>query len=119
MGRLPPKKGLPVLIQAWRQAADSRGEDVHLAIAGPDSDNLLGTLKQMTEDLNLRDSISFIGMLKNEMKWSALAAAGLFVLPSLSEGFSVAVLEALAMGSPRSFRFPVIFRRLRKPIVDG
>jgi len=109
MGRLHPKKGLPVLIQAWRQAADSRGEDVHLVIAGPDSDNLLGSLKQMTEDLKLRDSISFIGMLKNELKWSALASAGLFVLPSFSEGFSVAVLEALAMGVPTIVSFPCHF----------
>jgi glycosyltransferase involved in cell wall biosynthesis len=109
MGRLHPKKGLPLLIQAWRQMADSLGEDTHLVIAGPDSDNLLGTLKQMTEDLKLQDSISFIGMLKSELKWSALAAAALFVLPSFSEGFSVAVLEALAMGIPTIASSPCHF----------
>lgn len=109
MGRLHPKKGVPLLIQAWRQVADSRGEDAHLVIAGPDSDNLLGTLKQMTEDLKLQDSISFTGMLKSELKWSALAAAELFVLPSFSEGFSVAVLEALAMGVPTIVSSPCHF----------
>jgi glycosyltransferase involved in cell wall biosynthesis len=39
-------------------------------------------------------------MLTAERKWSALAAASLFVLPSYSEGFSIAVLEALAAGIP-------------------
>lgn len=109
MGRLHPKKGLPLLLQAWHRAAESRGEDSHLVIAGPDSDNLLGTLRQMTEDLNLRDSVTFAGMLKDERKWSALAAAELFVLPSFSEGFSVAVLEALAMGLPAIVSSPCHF----------
>jgi glycosyltransferase involved in cell wall biosynthesis len=109
MGRLHPKKGLPLLLQAWHQVAESRGEDSHLVIAGPDSENLLGTLRQMTEDLKLRDSVTFTGMLKDELKWSALAAAELFVLPSFSEGFSVAVLEALAMGIPAIVSSPCHF----------
>ena len=109
MGRLNPKKGLRLLLQAWREVADSRGEDAHLVIAGPDTDNLLGTLKQMTEDLSLQDSVTFTGMLKGQLKWSALAAAELFVLPSFSEGLSVAVLEALAMGIPAIVSSPCHF----------
>jgi glycosyltransferase involved in cell wall biosynthesis len=39
-------------------------------------------------------------MLDAEMKWSALSAATLFILPSYSEGFSMAILEALSAGKP-------------------
>lgn len=89
--------------------ADSRDEKSHLVIAGPDADNLLSTLSQLTEDLKLHDSITFTGMLQDDLKWSALAAAQVFVLPSFSEGFSVAVLEALAMGVPAIVSSPCHF----------
>jgi glycosyltransferase involved in cell wall biosynthesis len=108
MGRLHPKKGLTLLLRAWYQLGASRG-DTHLVIAGPDSDNLLVTLQQMTDELALRDSVTFTGMLRSELKWSALAAADLFVLPSYSEGFSVAVLEALAMCVPALVSTPCHF----------
>lgn len=114
MGRLHPKKGLPLLLQAWHRVAESRGEESHLVIAGPDSENLLGTLRQMADDLKLRDAVTFTGMLKDELKWSALAAAELFVLPSFSEGFSVAVLEALAMGIPAVVSSPCHFPEIRE-----
>ena len=51
-------------------------------------------------------------MLAPDMKWSALAASEIFVLPSYSEGFSMAVLEALGMGRPA-----VITRRCNFPEV--
>jgi glycosyltransferase involved in cell wall biosynthesis len=68
-------------------------------IAGPDC-GMLSSLEQMTDELRLRESVTFAGMVTGEQKWSMLAAASLFVLPSYSEGFSIAVLEALAMAIP-------------------
>jgi glycosyltransferase involved in cell wall biosynthesis len=99
MGRLNHKKGLQLLLQAWKRAT-VRTDDAHLVIAGPDSDQLLGSLEQLTDHLDIRSSVTFAGMLTSERKWSTLAAAQLFVLPSYSEGFSIAVLEALGMGVP-------------------
>ncbi|MDP8989685.1 MAG: glycosyltransferase [Acidobacteriota bacterium] len=99
LGRLHPKKGLHLLLQAWARAA--RAEmNLHLVIAGPDSDNTQASLERMVDDLNLRHCVTLAGMLSGARKWSALAAANLFVLPSYSEGFSIAVLEALAMRLP-------------------
>ena len=105
LGRLHPKKGLPLLLEAWSRKT-RKSEDLHLVIAGPDSEDTRAFLETMTDELNLRSSVTFTGMLTGEHKWSALAAAKLFVLPSYSEGFSVAVLEALAMGLPAIVTVP-------------
>jgi glycosyltransferase involved in cell wall biosynthesis len=98
LGRLHPKKGVPMLLEAW--ANTTKPEDAHLLIAGPDSDGMQFGLEQLVADLHIGSSVTFLGMLTGNRKWSALAAAHLFVLPSVSEGFSIAVLEALAMGLP-------------------
>jgi glycosyltransferase involved in cell wall biosynthesis len=50
--------------------------------------------------LRLGAKVTYTGMLEGEEKWAALAASEVFVLPSHSEGFSVAILEALAMARP-------------------
>jgi glycosyltransferase involved in cell wall biosynthesis len=99
LGRLHQKKGLQLLLQAWARVS-SKADDVHLVIAGPDSENMRASLEKVTDELKLRSSVTFTGMLTGEQKWSAFAAASLFVLPSYSEGFSIAILEALAMGLP-------------------
>jgi glycosyltransferase involved in cell wall biosynthesis len=57
-------------------------------------------LEGLVDELGIRHQVTFTGMLSGPMKWSALARASVFVLPSFSEGFSVAVLEALGMGLP-------------------
>ena len=97
LGRLHPKKGLSLLLRAWGRFAH---QDAHLVIAGPDFDGTRSGLEKLAAELEISDQVTFAGMLSGAMKWSALAAAGIFVLPSYSEGFSVAVLEALAMGVP-------------------
>jgi len=99
LGRLHQKKGLELLLQSWSRVS-SKADDVRLVIAGPDRDNLRPSLEKLADELKLRSSIIFTGMLPGEQKWSALAASSLFVLPSYSEGFSIAILEAMAMGIP-------------------
>ena len=69
-------------------------------LAGPDVEDTRASLEQLVSELNLGASVTFTGMLRGEDKWDALAAAGLFVLPSHSEGCSVSVLEAMGMGCP-------------------
>ena len=98
-GRLHQKKGLDLLLQAFAKIAPSQ-DDLHLVIAGPDSDGSRTGLESLTSDLHLQSRVNFTGMLTGNEKWSLLNAADLFVLPSYSEGFSIAVLEALALGVP-------------------
>lgn len=111
LSRLHRKKGLDLLCQAW-PAVSRAHSDAHLVIAGPDSDDTRSRVEAMLRDLGVGNSVTMAGMLKGEMKWSALAAASIFVLPSYSEGFSIAVLEALAARRPvvitRQCNFPEI-----------
>jgi glycosyltransferase involved in cell wall biosynthesis len=99
LGRLHVKKGLNLLLESWA-VVSKEARDLHLVIAGPDSEGTLASLERMVDELKLRSSVTFAGMLTGEHKWSALAAGSLFVLPSYSEGFSIAVLEALAARLP-------------------
>ena len=99
LGRLHRKKGLDLLISAWRTVA-SQSRDAHLLLAGPDSDGTLAEAKSAVTNHGITSSVTFSGALNDDLKISALACASGFVLPSRSEGFSAAVLEALASGLP-------------------
>lgn len=99
LGRLHPKKGLSLLIEAWEKVCDLH-PDVNLVIAGPDENNYRSQLAQLIEERRITGRVLFTGMLDSDRKWSALASAICFVLPSFSEGFSMAVLEAMGMGVP-------------------
>ena len=99
LGRIHFKKGLDLLIPAWAECAQKHSDAV-LVIAGPDSENSLLGVKKLIEQHGIADRVVFTGMLDDRLKWSALAAAQCFVLPSYSEGLSVAALEALRMALP-------------------
>jgi len=98
LSRVHYKKGLDVLCRAWAAAPRRHGD--HLVIAGPDSEGTRARLDPLIAQLGIAQEITFTGLLRGELKWSALAAAHVFVLPSYSEGFSVAVLEALGAAVP-------------------
>jgi glycosyltransferase involved in cell wall biosynthesis len=99
LGRMHFKKGLNLLVNAWAELA-AKWPDVHLVIAGPDSESTRTTIEQLVRERALVNQVSFTGMLQCEMKWSCLAAAECFVLPSYSEGLSTSVLEAMGIGLP-------------------
>lgn len=98
LSRLHVKKGLAHLIQAWSVLA--RGfPDWCLVIAGPD-DGYSRRARQLVADNGLQHIVRFLGPVYGESKAELLAAAEVFALPSFSEGFSMAILEAMAAGLP-------------------
>ena len=99
LGRIHFKKGLDLLVQAWTKI-NSRFPDAHLVLAGPDFEGTRARITAMVEAEGLGSHVLFTGMLRDDLKWSALAAAECFVLPSYSEGLSVSVLEAMGLGRP-------------------
>jgi glycosyltransferase involved in cell wall biosynthesis len=97
LGRLYPVKGLPLLIEAW---ARLRPKDWHLKIAGPDQAGCKEDLEGLVAATGLQDTISFLGPLGTEGKRAAFLESNLFILPSHSESFGMAIAEALAHGLP-------------------
>jgi len=99
LGRIHFKKGLDLLIQAWSDLSPTH-PDAHLVLAGPDFEGTRAVMEKLVAEKCLTGSVTFTGMLRHDLKWSALAAAECFVLPSYSEGLSVSALEAMGVGLP-------------------
>ncbi|MCX5892045.1 MAG: glycosyltransferase, partial [Deltaproteobacteria bacterium] len=99
MGRINFKKGLDLLVQALAQVVRRR-PDVHLVVAGPDNDGWGARVKDWLKAAGISDYATFTGRLLGEEKPAALRDARMFVLPSYSENFGLAVVEALACGLP-------------------
>jgi poly(glycerol-phosphate) alpha-glucosyltransferase len=97
LGRLHPKKNLPALIEDW--PAKPRG-NWHLAIAGWDQLEHESDLRELVKKRGLEDRVHFLGPLFGSSKDAALRNARAFVLPSLSEGLPMAVLEAWSYALP-------------------
>lgn len=99
LGRINFKKGLDLLVQALGRVVRKR-RDVHLVVAGPDDDGWGARVKGWLRQEGIADCATFTGMLLGEEKLAALRDARMFVLPSYSENFGIAVIEAMACGLP-------------------
>src|SRR5262249_4151851 len=77
-----------------------RPEGWRLQIAGPDEAGHQIEVENAVCAAGLREIVSFIGPVAGETKKSAFFSADLFVLPTHSENFGIAVAEALAHGLP-------------------
>ena len=99
LGRINFKKGLDLLVQALAQVVRRR-RDVHLVVAGPDNDGWGARVRDWLKEAGISDYATFTGMLLGEEKLAALRDAQMFVLPSYSENFGLAVVEAMACGLP-------------------
>ena len=99
LGRIHPKKGVDLLIQAFSEVACSDIR-LHLVIVGPDQIGWQRSLQQLADTLRVADRITWTGMLSGDLKWAAYRSAELFCLPSHQENFGISVAESLACGLP-------------------
>jgi glycosyltransferase involved in cell wall biosynthesis len=97
-GRLHVKKGLDLLAGAIGQLA-AQYPELHLIVAGNDDGAWTSFLNRMTQ-LGLTGRLTYMGHVAGKRARQVWAAADAFILPSHSEGFSMAVLEALACRLP-------------------
>jgi glycosyltransferase involved in cell wall biosynthesis len=113
LSRLHPKKGLGNLLQAWQKMAPD-SKDWQLLIAGSGDPAYENELKAFSKNLISNKNVVFLGQVHGDDKKQILAAADGFILPSFSEGFSVAILEAAAASLPvlltRECNFPELAR---------
>lgn len=107
VGRLSSEKGHSVLLKAFAKFADSDSShgNARLIIVGDGPE--MGNLKRLAAklaDLEFEESAMEFGRVRFAGHFSDirgfLAAADVFVLPSLYEGFGIVLLEAMAAGVP-------------------
>ena len=99
LSRLDPVKNIEALLLAFSQILPAN-PDVYLVIAGSGEPGYERSLKNLAAQLAVSDNIVWTGFVKGGIKASLLDNACLFVLPSYSESFGIAAMEALANGLP-------------------
>ena len=101
LGRLHPKKGLESLLNGWMQVVRSaRSAGWRLVIAGWDQGGYEAVLRAHCSRSGLSDSVQFVGPQFGEDKAALLRMADAFILPSVSEGLPISILEAWSYSVP-------------------
>lgn len=95
VGRLSWQKGYDVLLHAYSVIRRTH-PTVSLTILGEGEER--EQLEALRQDLGVADLVRFLGFVNNPYPW--VRGADLFVLPSRYEGFSNALVESLALGTP-------------------
>ena len=95
VGRLAEEKGYDRLLRVFKQL-DDEGFDLELTIIG--SGEKYNELNDYIEENNLKDKVFLLGYRENPYKY--VKNSDLFVCSSLSEGFSLVIGEAMAIGVP-------------------
>ncbi|MCZ8098487.1 MAG: glycosyltransferase [Burkholderiales bacterium] len=95
LGRLSWEKGLDRIIRALPIV-----HDVDLVIAGNDDSGHRAVLEELASKLQVAERIHFAGDVRGDAKWRLLRSADIFVMPSHSENFGIAALEAMACAIP-------------------
>lgn len=93
-GRLTEQKGYPYLLDAFRRVRDERQAELWILGEGDQR----STIESRIEELGLVENVSLLGFRNNPFKF--MAAADVFVLSSLWEGFGNVIVEAMACGTP-------------------
>lgn len=99
LSRIDRKKGLDLLLLAFAQLK-LREPMAALVIAGEGDAGIVNRLQTEAQRLGISGDILWAGFLTGVDKTAAFADADVFVLPSYSENFGVAVIEAMTHGTP-------------------
>jgi glycosyltransferase involved in cell wall biosynthesis len=99
LSRLDPKKNFEALIDAFASSPALRDSTV-LIVAGSGEKGYVDTLVSHIETAGISDCIFWLGHVDGAQKASVFAAADIFILPSFSENFGIAAVEAMLAGVP-------------------
>ena len=97
VGRLEAGKGTDMLLRSFALLVGRR-DDVGLVVVGDGTQR--PKMENLATELGVRDKIHFKGWAGSEAVADLLRASDVYFLPSLAEGLPIAVLEALACGTP-------------------
>lgn len=97
VGTLRPVKGVKYLIEAM-SIINHVDDRVRLLLVGGGEER--GNLEILAKRLAVADKVNFMGKVPHQKVPEFMSASDVFVLPSLSEGFPLTILEAMASGLP-------------------
>ena len=97
LSRIHSKKGLPLLVDAW---AKVKPAGWRMLVVGPDENGHRMEVETLVKKAGLSGQWDFCGALEGDEKRRVYENADLFILPTHSENFGIAVAEALAHGLP-------------------
>jgi len=100
VGRIIPLKGIDNLLKAMTYLERKGG--IKLVVIGGDEhcQTEVERLKDLSRSLKIQESVTFLGLVKQEILPFFYSAADLCVVPSYYESFGLVVLESLACGTP-------------------
>lgn len=98
-GRLARKKGLDLLVRAFKLVTE-RVRPCRLALIGPDDEGVGSELVGLATREKVATMMVLCGLMTGALLRDALAATDVWVLPSHTENFGVAVGEAMASSVP-------------------
>jgi 1,2-diacylglycerol 3-alpha-glucosyltransferase len=97
VGRIAPEKKVDVVIKAFAKAKKTIGEGT-LAIIG--SGTYTENLKKLAKELNVEDSVKFIGFVDHDGLPDYYKASDMYAIASTSETQSMSMMDAMAVGMP-------------------
>ena len=95
LSRIHVKKGLDTLLRALGHSSTA---NINLVVCGDGEKKYVAELKRLANQLGIASRVHWLGFVRGERKWEIARGSDFFVLPSYSENFGIAVLEALACG---------------------
>lgn len=109
VSRLVHRKGIDRLLEAMSVVTEAYPKaQLGIAGSGPERDRL----ERQAVELGISENVTFLGFVSEKRKRALLHQSNVFVLPSRQEGFGIAVLEAMATGTPVVANDLDIIRRL-------
>lgn len=99
LSRIHPKKGIEVLLSAWKRIIDAH-PDWSLLIVGNGDESYIQSLNEKVKEMSISDTVRISPPVFGEDKIALYQSSSLFVLPSYSENFGMVIAEALSCGVP-------------------
>lgn len=100
LGRLHKKKGIEIFLKSIARMPAESLNDIRLRVVGWGQKNYVDHLNHLVDHLKLGNTVIFLGQQYGKEKDDILQSSDVFVLPSLSEGLPMSVLEAWSAGLP-------------------
>lgn len=100
VGVLRADKNLRSLIEAVAMLDEEKKKKLVVILVGPDYRGNAEKYLSYADELGCRENFDWVGPLYNQEKYDAIYNFDAYVMPSFSEGFSMAILDAMACGKP-------------------